>query len=109
MVASKSLLNAFDVDCIELSALLFQTAKIFPIEQIKQKNYPQKFRVPEKDLIAIGIEFCRKIRSIKSFEWILERVGQEPETGIIKKKPVVRETTEKHRSPARTKKMKRAR
>ena len=45
------------------------------LEQIKQKNYHQKYLSQNKDIYLIGIKFDKKERNIESFDW--EKIDQE--------------------------------
>ncbi len=42
------------------------------LEQIKEKNYPQKYQTKFSDIFIVGVEFDSKSRNIVHYEW--ERV-----------------------------------
>ncbi len=47
----------------------FKTTKENALEQIKEKNYHQKYLDENKEIILVGINFDREKKNISNFEW----------------------------------------
>ena len=65
------------VDCIYIIEFKLNDSKEAALQQIIDKDYAQKYRSQDKEIVLLGVEFNRKARNIGDF------VVQKGEAGAL--------------------------